>query len=816
VAFNVGQLVATLRLDMDQFSRGMTEAQAQADRLDEKNVDVKVKADTAEAETKLAAVAASEDKVSKSSKPAAQGLSGVVQAAILLGPALVPIAAGAAGLAVGFGAMGTAGVLAIVGISQAMTHGTDLGGQYSTMLATLKGDLSTLGATAAGGVLTPFSQAVSDLQAKMPTLNTLIGEFSGITGKAAGALVSGLVAAFIALAPLARDADVYILALSNRFAAMMSGPGVVAFGDYVRSVFPQVMQTITSLGDAVIHLVAALAPLGMGVLSVLQTFSSVIAAIPVPVLTALAGAATAVYIAVSLFKLLSGPIGALSKSLAASAATLQDVGISAEMAAAGVRTLTIAAGVIGAVVAVATLAYSAFADSQRANTQAANSLTDALIRGKGAIDDQTVSEKANALAKDGTLAAGKLINITYADMTGAALGLPGPLTRVNEALKKTGVTAFEAARYHSALNDAVTKVSAATKNAAQTLDTAKQAYDAYNAATAKAAAGGNAQAAAQQALAARIGTTAAALATATAGQQTTADATAAAAAKMYIESDAAGMLKTQLDILNGKSLSLMQAQTADAAATNSATTALKTNKSAIEGTSAAAVANQQALQNKALASQAEAEAVGKATGSTEAAVKAYQDSKAALEASLKAQGLLTPAVQAYIDKLYAVNDIKLVPTPLEIDNAAAVAWITTGLPALVASIRLQPINIPITANYSAAVATALGAARANIKLNLPGNAAGGLITGPGTSTSDSIIGATASGVPITRVSPNEFVVNAAATAKNRALLEAINSGQQINGSGGGGVNNFYMNPSGMNEEALAMDVVRRLNLMGAV
>jgi len=315
--------------------------------------------------------------------------------------------------------------------------------------------------------------------------------------------------------------------------------------------------------------------------------------------------------------------------------------------------------------------------------------------------------------------------------------------------------------------------------------------------------------------AASIGTTSAALATATAGQKTTADAAAAAAAKMYVENDAAGMLKAGLDILNGKALGLMEAQTADAAATNAASKALITNKGAIDGNSAAAIANQQALQQKAHASQTEADAVGKATGSTEKAVQAYKDSKAALEASLKAQGLLTPAVQAYIDKLYDVKNLKIAPTPLDIDNAAAVAWITTGLPALVASIRLQPITLSFTADYSPAVTAALGAARANIKLNLPGHAAGGMIAGLGSGTSDSILGVNANGVPITRVSTGEFVVNAAATARNRAQLEAINSGHQGAGSGGGV--QIDVHPStGMNEEAFAMDVFRRFNQMAAV
>ena len=43
-----------------------------------------------------------------------------------------------------------------------------------------------------------------------------------------------------------------------------------------------------------------------------------------------------------------------------------------------------------------------------------------------------------------------------------------------------------------------------------------------------------------------------------------------------------------------------------------------------------------------------------------------------------------------------------------------------------------------------------------------------MVRGPGTSTSDSIPA---------RLSDGEFVVNAAATRKNRAMLEAINNGQ---------------------------------------
>jgi len=657
-----------------------------ADHLDGKNVDVQVKVDSAGAETKLAAVAASEDKVDSGNKKiatsgqdAGKGMGLLSMAIVGLGPAIVPLAAGAAGLAVGFGAMGTAGVLAVVGIMQEMKAGTALGGAYTSMVGTLKGDLATLGKTAATGVLGPFQQEVSTLTGQMPQLNGIIGEFSVITGKTAGALTTGLVAAFIALEPLARDAGVYVLGLSQQFAALMSGPGVVSFGDYVRSVFPQVMQSVESIVGAVFHLVAAIAPLGMGTLGMLKAFSDVISALPVDVLSNLATVAVPVFIGFKTFGLLSVGITAVSAALTA-------VGVSAETAAVGMRALNIAAGVIGAVITAAMLAFSAHANSVRGDQEAVNSLTDALIRGKGVLDDQTVSEKANALAKDGTLAAAKLLNISYADMVGAALGLPGPLASVEAALKKTGITGLEAAHANTAGVDAFNKVKDATKGAAQNLDVAKQAYDAYNAATAKAAAGGDANAIALQKVATTAGTTAAALAGAAGAQQKTADAAANTAAKMYLENDAAGILKASLDLLNGKALGLMESQTADADATNKATAALKTNKGAIEGNSAAAILNQQALQQKAEASQREAEAVGKATGSTNEAIKAYQGSKTALENTLKAQGLLTPAVQAYIDKLYDIKNLKLTPTKLDVDKAAAEAKIV-ALQAQITAIK---------------------------------------------------------------------------------------------------------------------------------
>ena len=567
MSLNVGELVGYLRLDMGDFETGMAKGTALADKLDGKNVNVDVNANTAGAEAKLAAVAASEAKVddgnkklAKSGQDAGRGMGALMTAVIMLGPALVPIAAGAAGLAVGFGAMGAAGVLAIVGIVQEMKKGTSLGLAYSGMLATLKGDLTTLGRTAASGTLAPFQQAVGDLQQRMPVLNTIVGEFSVITGKTAGVLTTGLVAAFIALEPLARDAGVYILGLSTRFAGLMSGPGVVTFGDYVRSVFPQVMQAVESIVGAAIRLVAAFAPMGMGTLTILRTFTDLINALPVDVLAKLATVAGSVAIGFSAFKMLSVDMAGFGK-------TLQQVGFSAETAATGVRALNIAAGVIGAILTVATLLYSAHAEAVRQDSQATNDLTDALIRGHGVIEADTVAEQRNKLAKDGTLAAGQLLHLNLVALTDASLGLGvanGGTAALNASLDASykgltvGVTHLtneqvaQIAAYH--------KVKDVIQEGTRTLGLSEGQYHLTTAATAASTVATDAHAAAQQALAVKVGTTGAALVLATAGQETAAVAAANAAAKMYVENDAAGILKTGLDLLNGKAISAASAQ----------------------------------------------------------------------------------------------------------------------------------------------------------------------------------------------------------------------------------------------------------------
>jgi hypothetical protein len=66
-----------------------------------------------------------------------------------------------------------------------------------------------------------------------------------------------------------------------------------------------------------------------------------------------------------------------------------------------------------------------------------------------------------------------------------------------------------------------------------------------------------------------------------------------------------------------------------------------------------------------------------------------------------------------------------------------------------------------------------------------GGSPGGMITGPGTPTSDSILAILGGGKGAIRVSTKEFIVNAAATQKHLPLLTAINSGRMPGYANGG-------------------------------
>ena len=100
--------------------------------------------------------------------------------------------------------------------------------------------------------------------------------------------------------------------------------------------------------------------------------------------------------------------------------------------------------------------------------------------------------------------------------------------------------------------------------------------------------------------------------------------------------------------------------------------------------------------------------------------------------------------------------------------AQSIISIQTGI--AMAAANPFPLNLAAMASVAAATASIVGNIQ-SVGLNL---ATGGYVRGPGTGTSDSIPA---------NLSNGEFVVNAAATKRNRALLEAINSNERVSFAG---------------------------------
>lgn len=152
-------------------------------------------------------------------------------------------------------------------------------------------------------------------------------------------------------------------------------------------------------------------------------------------------------------------------------------------------------------------------------------------------------------------------------------------------------------------------------------------------------------------------------------------------------------------------------------------------------------------------------------GKTQQVLAAEEMARIAAETSAKTASIATvTTAKVAADGVMASSSIAATTATTTAQTAAAATTASAWLPAaLVASIG----------SFGAAAVvggTALLAAFALIK----GFATGGYVSGPGSSTSDSIPA---------RLSNGEFVVNAKATARNRQLLEAINSNERVSFAG---------------------------------
>lgn len=132
-------------------------------------------------------------------------------------------------------------------------------------------------------------------------------------------------------------------------------------------------------------------------------------------------------------------------------------------------------------------------------------------------------------------------------------------------------------------------------------------------------------------------------------------------------------------------------------------------------------------------------------------------------------------------------------------GTTATAWAPAAAMASLATLGANSVPAATALTSTTALATSLAV--------IPGFATGGFVSGAGTGTSDSIMA---------RLSDGEFVVNAAATKRNRGLLEAINSNERVSMVSAGGAVPGPREPSAKNQAVQVTHQVYIVNNSNAV
>lgn len=794
-----GSIVGKLKLDKSEWDRQRVEAKAEARELGGLSPSIHISTNAGEAVAQLEAVRGAEAGLGNQGGITANRTMLIVAAIAALIPLLAPLAGYAVGVAGALAGMGAAGVLAIFGVKNAMQAGTAAGNQYAAGIQQLTGYFNQLANTAAASALRGFAGAVSLIQQAMPNLNSQMAMFGKQLSGTTISVVKMVIDAFRVLNPLFVQAGFYVQQVAAALQHWTSDGGLQKFTTMAIAALPQVADALASLLKGALDLAGALAPLGTIMLGVVTVIGQLLSIIPplIGILTPLGVAVAAVWGAFALWRQIAPIVDSVRVAV-------QTFGID----------IVTATGVVGLAVAAVGALASAMVTQRMAAAQAAQALqnyTAAVEQDNGVIgknvEQQAAKWAANAQALGNYTTVGKSaidvgheLGVNARVITNAALGQHDAIKIVSDAMQKYADDASNSTAKVAALRAEYNNLVGGLADNQKAIQDQIKAYNELAAAQGLKTISSRQELAAQEALASTYGMSVSDMLSAEAAQKKNADQAAETTRQLQMENDAATLLKNAFDLLNGTNLSVAQAQTAAAAATNSLTDSLKQNGSEIDGNSKAAVANQQALQQKAQADQQAAEAIAKQTGSTEQGTAAFAASKQALIEQLQATGQLTPAIQALIDKYYSVPPV--VKTKVDMDADAALATVQ-HLKDLMASVRDQTVTMTVVTNNVGAPATMPANTKGGYKY-----ADGGTVMGPGGPRADQVQAWLSAGEEVT---PNPQA------ARYRPVLKALAADNvpaaQAALGGRGGPVNIYVTANDPNE--FTQKVAMRLNALGA-
>jgi len=779
---------------------------------------------------------------------------GMIATAVgVLVPMLVPLAAFAVGGAGALTMMGVAGVLAVVGIRNEMAAGTATGNQYAAGISSIKGNMAELAQTAATKMLANFNSTVGLINQNMPMLNRNIGLFAAIAGQSGNNLLTGAVNGVRILSPLLLTVGQYIDGLTLKFSRWTSDGGLQRFGSYAMSTLPTVERVLSAVAQAVVRVLEALAPIGSVGLNILTAVATLIAGMPVQVLTDLI---TAVVWGGVAFK----AWGFVAPMLIATAEAMGAMGVATTIATGPIGWISAGIGALVGILAVSSAALNTATD-------AVDTYTAAVQEDNGVIGENVRLQAAKNLQEGGSLKTAKDLGIATDTLVKAALGNKSALASVNATLDKQASSyqsVIDGARtydgklkpLYGSLTDqdgaykkltsttsafgaeqlgltdkqgktkkAVDDTRAAVNDQASAVKKAIGAYNDLASATGGTTIATRGELAARQAAADMAGVSLSTYMQLEAQQRKSGEQTRQTTALMYLQNDAAGLLKMQLDKLNGKALSAAQAQNQfDSQLANmsdhmdAAGKQIDRANTLLDGNSAAAVKNRGELIGLAEAAQTNAQAFRDNGASSDEARQKLIDMKAQIVENAVAHGENRAEVQAYIDQIYKIpKEVQL--TPIEVDTSKALAQVD----AFVANLRARVVSINVRADLPDLNGSGSGSGRPGVANGgtigalADGGTGGGTVKGPGTAFSDTAgLYRLANGEEVTS---NKF----GQADRNRALLKAINAGQTFTVGASnasqdaptvtvraGNTNNTTLNVNGPDPERVAAEALRLL------
>jgi len=603
-----------------------------------------------------------------------------LQVLLALAPSILaaaaPIAGAAVGLGAAFGVMGISGVLAIKGIKDEMADGTAVGNTYAVGLSSLKGNLDQLASTSATSMLSAFNQSVGDLDARMPALTTMVGSASAALGTMGSTALRGVLDGLQTMNPLLQAGQAELSQFVTWLFSFNGTNGFTQFINYSIDNLPSVMHLIENLVVTAGRILEAFAPLGPVMIGFLNALTDGLNSLPLPVLAGLVTAATLIGPALRLA--FAPGVSALIISVGEA---MGFTGVMANLAVPVVGILTAALAGVAVMSVTSAMSTNTQADATKNATRAAQDYATALQQDNDAIGENVRRVAAKALQDSGALAAARTLGIEMGTVTDAATGNSAAMAKVQGVMTAVSGAWGDSLASGQKIPQVLQDQFAAMQVLYPALGLQNQALGEAKVKQDELAAASRGQSSATGELAASYGTTVAALQSAQAAEDKAGQSTADTTIKMQLQNDAAGLLKTTLDALNGKAISAAQAQNAfDSSLANMGDHVDKVGKkvkfttTSISDMSAASVALRGQLNGQVSNLMQVVEANGGLANSTGKARQQMVTMRQQIIDNAVAHGVDRAAVTAYIDKLMAIPK-KVPPTKLDVDNAGANAKI---------------------------------------------------------------------------------------------------------------------------------------------